>query len=60
MSNQYSFSLMTKQRKDAEKMLAPEMSLHYYETCNGPLCREAVSKNGKKMVRRRRLMKRMP
>ena len=101
MSNHYSFRLMTKQRKDAEKMLAraeeimkeldpdgnsgvkfvlidddtsfgigdgslmpyqadlasnvidavvatfPEMSLHYYETCNGPLCREAVSKDGK-------------
>ena len=101
MSYHYSFRLMTKQRKDAEKMLAraeeimkeldpdgnsgvkfvlvdndtsfgigdgslmpyqadlaskvidavvatfPEMSLHYYETCNGPLCREAVSKDGK-------------
>ena len=100
MSNQYSFSLVTKQRKDAEKLLAraeevlkeldpdgnsgvkfnlieddttfgigdgslmprqadlaykvvnavvstfPEMSLHYYETCNGPLSREAISKNG--------------
>lgn len=101
MSNQYSFSLMTKQRQDVEKMLAraeevlkeldpdgnsgvkfvlidddtsfgigdgnlmpiqadlaskvidavvatfPEMSLRYYETCNGPLSREAVSKEGK-------------
>ena len=24
----------------------PEMSLRYVETCNGPVCREAVSKNG--------------
>ena len=101
MSNQYSFSLVTKQRKDAEKLLAraeevlkeldpdgnsgvkfnlieddttfgigdgslvprqadlafkvvnavvstfPEMLLHYYETCNGPLSRAAISKNGK-------------
>jgi hypothetical protein len=100
MSNQYSFSLVTKQRKDAEKLLAraeeelkeldpdgnsgvkfnlieddtifgigdgslvprqaelafkvinavvasfPEMTMHYYETCNGPLCRAAVSRNG--------------
>ena len=100
MSNQYSFSLVTKQRKDAEKLLAraeevlkeldpdgnsgvkfdlieddttfgigdgslvlrqadlaikvvnavvaafPEMTMHYYETCNGPLSREAISKNG--------------
>ena len=100
MSNQYSFSLVTKQRKDAEKLLAraeevlkeldpdgnsgvkfdliendmtfgigdaslmprqadlafkvvnavvaafPEMTMHFYETCNGPLSREAISKNG--------------
>ena len=100
MSNQYSFSLVTKQRKDAEKLLVraeevlkeldpdensgvkfnliendtifgigdgslmprqaelafkvidavvaafPEMKMLYYETCNGPLCRAAVSRNG--------------
>lgn len=98
--NHYSFSLVSKQKSDAEKLLAraeellkeqdpdgnsgvkfdlfergasfgigvgslvptqadlasnvisgvvatfPEMSLRYVETCNGPVCREAVSKNG--------------
>ena len=98
--NHYSFSLVSKQKSDAEKLLAraeelmkeqdpdgnsgvkfvffergasfgigvgslvptqadlasnvisgivatfPEMSLHYVETCNGPVCCEAVSKNG--------------
>lgn len=99
--NHYSFSLVSKQKSDAEKLLAraeelmkeqdpagnsgvefdlfesdsswgigvgglvpeqadlahkiiigivstfPEMSLHYVETCNGPVCHEAVTKDGK-------------
>ena len=32
---------------DAVVATFPKMSLHYYETCNGPRSREAVSKDGK-------------